>query len=64
MNIPCAVCQYPVEVETSEKQVHVDPVRVANGELEQSTIAVCGSKRCQRLLRETLKEMGRVKVDL
>ena len=64
MIIPCAVCEFPVKVETSKRQVHVDPQRLSQGEETVQTMAVCGSKRCQRLLRETLDEMGRRQVDL
>ena len=63
MVIPCAVCEYPVQVETAKRQVHVDAERVAQGELTVNEIAVCSAKRCQRLLRRTLREMGRRQVD-
>ena len=60
MKMPCCVCQYPVEVETAEERVYIDPVDLSKPD---GQIAVCGAERCQRLLFEVLQEEGRVQLE-
>ena len=58
---PCIVCDYPVEIEEAEMQIHQDKERFKK-ESEQGTdhkmrtLAVCSNPRCLRLVTEALKE--------
>lgn len=65
MIIPCAVCKFPVEVESpvTSQEVYVEPSMLAQGNLNTSVLAVCGNPRCRRLVREVLEEEGRQKTD-
>ena len=56
---PCIVCEYPVEIEEAKAEVYVDQARLNTGDGSTNTIAVCGSKRCQPLVREVVAEEGR-----
>ena len=54
---PCVVCDYPVENEETRMEVWKDQGNEPDG--TTGIMAVCGSRRCQRLVREALKEHGR-----
>ena len=54
---PCIVCAYPVEIAESRMEVYKDYDAEPDGNV--SVLAICGSKRCQRLFREAVAEEGR-----
>ena len=57
MTKPCIVCDFPVEMAEAEKRVYVDRERMAmDVDISVNVIAVCGSKRCQRLVKEVIAE--------
>ena len=59
---PCVVCEFPVEIEDSERRIYVDAERMRNEtDHAMSVIAVCGSKRCQRLVNEVIAETGKTR---
>ena len=64
MIMPCVVYDFPVEVEESVREVYVEPKGITQGERTSMRMAVCGDKRCQRLVRKVLAEEGRRRVDL
>ena len=59
---PCAVCEFPVEIEKAKKETWINSAKIAEGVFKRATIAICGSPRCQRLLRKVLAEEGRRQV--
>ena len=58
----CVVCEAPVEIETAEQEMYIDPAGIAAGIQKKSVLAVCEKRRCQRLVKEVLAEEGRRRV--
>lgn len=58
----CVVCETAVDVGRAEKEIYIDPKAIGEGVLRKGTLVVCRRKRCLRLVRETLAEMGRREV--
>ena len=54
---PCAVCGKPVQIESARREVYRTGLPQPDERL--SVLAVCGSKRCQRLVAEAIAEDGR-----
>lgn len=51
---PCLVCDYPVEVK--EAKIEVWKTNPAEADGKASILVVCGSRRCQRLVKKALEE--------
>ena len=57
---PCIVCAFPVEIAEAEERIYFDKERMANAtDISVNVIAVCGSKRCQRLVNEVMDESNK-----
>ena len=59
MTKPFIVCEYPVGIGKAKAEVYVDQARLNSGDDSTNSLVVCGSKRCQRLVREAIAEEGR-----
>ena len=60
--MPCIVCEYPVPVKAAKPKLFIDKALVGAGVETRNVIAICGSRRCKRLLSEALRDNGKTEV--